>query len=197
LPAVCVLPAVATRILVKNSRICLGIQTGTIAGQVAIEVERLKEKMQQLNDEIAKNGALPPDGRLREEFDLGDDHIKKLKEEFKKEDDEPEPAVELPAPPAYDDIPPPCSWSSTDQNYATQQWLRRDRDGCGLSSPDGTLRLGCIRRTGTHEMTTAVLFEKASSTRISFIKRRFCNRFLDEEPRRRVYLHLGRDCCWP
>jgi hypothetical protein len=88
----------------------LGIQAGTIAGQVAIEVERLKEKMQQLNDEIAKNGALPPDGRLREEFDLDDDDIKKLKEEFNKKDDEPEPALELPPPPAYDDIPPPLRW---------------------------------------------------------------------------------------
>jgi hypothetical protein len=85
----------------------LGIQAGTIAGQVAIEVERLKEKMQQLNEEIAKNGTLPPDGRLREEFDLDDDDIKKLKDEFNKEDDEPEPALELPPPPAYEDIPPP------------------------------------------------------------------------------------------
>lgn len=88
----------------------LEIQAGTIAGQVAIEVDRFKEKMQQLNEEIAKNGALPPDERLREEFDLDDDDIKNLKDEYQKKDDEPEPALELPPPPSYEDIPPPLRW---------------------------------------------------------------------------------------
>jgi hypothetical protein len=42
----------------------------------------VQRKMQQLNEKIAKNGDLPPDERLREEFDLDDDDIQNLKDKY-------------------------------------------------------------------------------------------------------------------
>ncbi|MFO0979790.1 MAG: DUF4157 domain-containing protein [Planctomycetaceae bacterium] len=58
----------------------LAIQAGTITCQVVIELERSKERMQELQQEIERTGKLPPDERLKDYYEMDDEAIKELKE---------------------------------------------------------------------------------------------------------------------
>ncbi len=64
---------------VGGTVLSLGIQAGTSAGQILIETERVEEKMQELQEEIAKTGQIPSDGRLHDYYDLDDDAINEIK----------------------------------------------------------------------------------------------------------------------
>jgi hypothetical protein len=60
----------------------LGVQAGTIACQIAIEVSRARDRMLELEQEIAQNGELPADERLREYYELDDEAIAEMKSSF-------------------------------------------------------------------------------------------------------------------
>jgi hypothetical protein len=64
---------------VGGTVLSLGIQAGTSAGQILIETERIEEKMRELQEEIAKTGKIPSDGRLHDYYDLDDDAIKEIR----------------------------------------------------------------------------------------------------------------------
>ena len=64
---------------VGGTALSLAAQGGTIAGQVAIEMSRVQEQMDRVLAEVDRTGHLPPDGRLRDEFELDDDTIRELK----------------------------------------------------------------------------------------------------------------------
>jgi len=90
---------------VGGTALSLGAQGALIAGQLAIEMDRMKEKMQALQDEIERTGKLPDERRLREEFDLDDEAIADLRKEMAQaESTEPD----------EEDLPPPPDWG--------QQW---------------------------------------------------------------------------
>jgi hypothetical protein len=93
---------------VGGTALSLGVQAGTIAGQIKIELDRMEEKLQELGEEISRLGALPPDSKLHDYYDLDDDAISDLKKEFAMKDEEPEPPVEFPEPPPIPALQPPC-----------------------------------------------------------------------------------------
>jgi hypothetical protein len=72
---------------VGGTAVSLGVQGGTIAGQIQIEMERAEEKMQELMKEI-EDGRNIPLARLREHYDLDDDAIKELQEIMNKAGEE-------------------------------------------------------------------------------------------------------------
>lgn len=85
-----------------------------MAGQIGIEMERAQEKMDELQKEVAdKGGVLPPDQRLRDYYDLDDEGIQNLKNDFAKPDNAPDGPVELPPLPDDDDdyVPPPLQFN--------------------------------------------------------------------------------------
>jgi hypothetical protein len=81
-----------------------------MAGQIGVQMERAQERMDELQKEISEKGALPPDQRLRDYYDLDDDAIRDLKNDFTKPDNAPDEPVELPPLPddgEDEDYPPP------------------------------------------------------------------------------------------
>jgi hypothetical protein len=104
---------------VGGTALSLGIQAGTIAGQIGIEVDRFNDKMIELGEEIAKNDRLPDIQRLKDYYDLDDDTIQELKAEYEKPsggpvDDsyyDPPPPIDLPpefeSPYYMPEFPPP------------------------------------------------------------------------------------------
>jgi hypothetical protein len=91
---------------VGGTALSIGLQAATIAGQVSIEVERLQDKMQELNEEIQKLGALPDDGRLRDYYELDQEDIDDLKKQFAEPPDQDNP-IELPGFPPDEPLSPP------------------------------------------------------------------------------------------
>ena len=65
---------------VGGTALSLGVQAGTTSGQILIETQRVEEKMQELQAEIAKLGKLPTDQRMREHYELDDESIAELKQ---------------------------------------------------------------------------------------------------------------------
>lgn len=86
---------------VGGTALSLGLQGGLIAGQLGIEMDRLKEKMDELQKEIRDKGRVPDDRRLRDEFGLDEEAIADLKKSIAEQDS---------APPTADDLPPPPDW---------------------------------------------------------------------------------------
>lgn len=90
---------------VGGTAISLGVQAATISGQIAITIERFKEKMNELGEEIARLDSLPSDTRLRDYYELDEEDIEELKNEYAKKPDEPiDQEIDLPPPPM--DLPP-------------------------------------------------------------------------------------------
>lgn len=87
---------------VGGTALSIGVQGAAIAGQISIEVERFKEKMNELGEEIARDDQLPPESRLRGYYDLDDDMIADIRSEF-----ESSPVNETEPPPDFYDPPPP------------------------------------------------------------------------------------------
>jgi hypothetical protein len=93
---------------VGGTALAIAAHGALMAGQIGVEMERAQEKMDELQKEIADKGALPPDDRLRDYYDLDDDGIRDLKNDFAKPDNAPDEPVELPPLPENDnDYPPP------------------------------------------------------------------------------------------
>jgi hypothetical protein len=109
---------------VGGTVLAIGAHGALIAGQIGIEMERAQEKMDELQREIADKGALPPDQRLRDYYDLDDDGIRDLKNDFAKPDSAPEGPVELPPLPDDDDDagyrPPPLQFNPPPDQYNPQ-----------------------------------------------------------------------------
>jgi hypothetical protein len=85
---------------VGGTALSIAAQGGTIAGQIAIEVDRFNDKMKELGEEIARNDNLPDVQRLKDYYDLDDEGIQELQTEFAKPD-------EGPVDDSYYDPPPP------------------------------------------------------------------------------------------
>jgi hypothetical protein len=86
---------------VGGTALSLGLQGALVAGQLGIEMERMKEKMEELQKEIRDKGQVPDDRRLRDEFGLDEEAIADLKKAIAEQDS---------APPTPDDLPPPPDW---------------------------------------------------------------------------------------
>jgi hypothetical protein len=86
---------------VGGTALSLGVQGGLIAGQLAVEMDRMKDKMDELQKEIRDRGGLPEERRLRDEFGLDDEAIAELKKGLAEQDTKP---------PTEDDLPPPPDW---------------------------------------------------------------------------------------
>ncbi len=65
---------------VGGTALSVAVQGGTIAGQVKVEMDRVQEQMDRVLAEVDRTGALPPDSRLKSEFELDDDTITELKQ---------------------------------------------------------------------------------------------------------------------
>lgn len=92
---------------VGGTALAIAAHGAIMAGQIGVEMERAQGKMDELQKEIADKGQLPPDQRLRDYYDLDDDAIRDLKNDFAKPDNAPEQPLELPPLPEEDDYPPP------------------------------------------------------------------------------------------
>ncbi|HZQ55950.1 MAG TPA: hypothetical protein VFB14_27395 [Bryobacteraceae bacterium] len=92
---------------VGGTALAIAAHGAIMAGQIGVEMERAQEKMDELQKEIADKGQLPPDQRLRDYYDLDDDAIRDLKNDFAKPDNAPEQPLDLPPLPEQDDYPPP------------------------------------------------------------------------------------------
>jgi hypothetical protein len=96
---------------VGGTALSLALQAGTVAGQIAIELDRFQDKMDELGEEIHRLGALPDDGRLRSYYQLEDEDIAELKKQYSDQDDEdradepinlpPLPPESIPEPPVF------------------------------------------------------------------------------------------------
>lgn len=82
---------------VGGTALSLGLQAGTIAGQVAIEIDRFNDRMKEMGEEIQKLGNLPDEGRLRDYYKLEEDDIRELKKQFAEESDTEPGPINLPA----------------------------------------------------------------------------------------------------
>jgi len=91
---------------VGGTALSLGVQGGLIAGQLAIEMDRMKDKMDALQKEIHDKGKLPDDRRLHDEFGLDDEAIADLKKSIAEQDT---------ASPTEDDLPPPPDWGQEEE----------------------------------------------------------------------------------
>ena len=91
---------------VGGTALSLGVQGGLIAGQLGIEMDRVREKMDELQKEIRDKGALPDDRRLRDHFGLDEEAIAELKKAVAEHDT---------APPSEDDLPPPPDWGQGEE----------------------------------------------------------------------------------
>lgn len=96
---------------VGGTALSLGLQGGLIAGQLKLEMDRMQEKMDQLQQEIRDKGALPDDRRLRDEFSLDDDAIADMKQGIAAQDS---------SPPTLDDLPPPPDWGQDEELQWTE-----------------------------------------------------------------------------
>ena len=92
---------------VGGTALSLGVQGGLIAGQLALEMDRAKDKTEKLQQEIHDKGTLPDDKRLREEFGLDDEGIADLKNSIAKPDT---------SAPNEEDLPPPPDWGGPEEN---------------------------------------------------------------------------------
>ena len=92
---------------VGGTALSIGAQVGIMAGQVKIEMDRKEEKLKELAKEVEDLGGLPPDDRLRNEYDLDDEEIADFKREFAMDESAPEPEPELPELPPDISLPPP------------------------------------------------------------------------------------------
>jgi hypothetical protein len=92
---------------VGGTALAVAAHGALMAGQIGVEMQRAQEKMDELQKEIADKRALPPDQRLRDYYDLDDDGIRDLKNDFAKPDNAPDQPVELPLMPEDDDYTPP------------------------------------------------------------------------------------------
>jgi hypothetical protein len=93
---------------VGGTALSLGVQGGLIAGQLALEMDRMKDKMDELQKEIRDQGGLPDDRRLRDEFGLDDEAIADLKKATAEQDT---------GPPTENDLPPPPDWGQEDEDW--------------------------------------------------------------------------------
>jgi hypothetical protein len=91
---------------VGGTVVSLGAQAATVAGQVAIEIDRAKERFEELGGEIEKLGRLPDDARLRDYYDMDDEAIEQMKKDFEKKEDEPVGEPDLPGDPPEINLPP-------------------------------------------------------------------------------------------
>jgi hypothetical protein len=97
---------------VGGTALSLGLQAGAVAGQIAIELDRVQDRMDELGEEVKRLGALPDDGRLRSYYQLEDEDIAELKKQFNDQDDEDkadEPINLPPLPPESIPEPPVCA----------------------------------------------------------------------------------------
>ncbi len=96
---------------VGGTALSIGAQGAIMVGQLAVEMERAQDKMDELQKEVADKGALPPDQRLRDYYDMDEEAINDLKNDFNQPDDAPDKPVELPPFPDDDEdtryLPPP------------------------------------------------------------------------------------------
>ena len=92
---------------VGGTALSLGIQGGLVAGQLALEMDRAKEKMEALEQEIHDKGTVPDDRRLRDEFGLDDEAIADLKKNMTQPDT---------TPPTANDLPPPPDWGGPEED---------------------------------------------------------------------------------
>src|SRR5262249_11839713 len=65
---------------VGGTALSLGVQGGLMAGQIGIEMDRLKDKMEELQREMERLDGLPDEGRLRDYYEMDDDAIAELKQ---------------------------------------------------------------------------------------------------------------------
>ncbi|TCI00774.1 hypothetical protein EJV46_00920 [Roseococcus sp. SYP-B2431] len=86
---------------VGGTALSLGLQGALVAGQLGIEMDRMKDKMEELQKEIRDKGRIPDDRHLRDEFGLDEEAIADLKKSIAEQDS---------SPPTPDDLPPPPDW---------------------------------------------------------------------------------------
>jgi hypothetical protein len=93
---------------VGGTALSLGAQGALVAGQIGIEIDRLKDKMEELQREMERLDGLPDEGRLRDYYEMDDEAIAELKQAMNQAPDESEPTVE--------DLPPPPDWGQDEES---------------------------------------------------------------------------------
>ncbi|WP_426960161.1 hypothetical protein [Muricoccus radiodurans] len=92
---------------VGGTALSLGVQGGLMVGQIAVEMDRLEEKMEELKKEVEQLDGLPDEKKLRDYYEMDDEAIADLRKSL----ENPPPDTE----PTEDDLPPPPDWGQDEE----------------------------------------------------------------------------------